>query len=71
MRHKSKITHIGTISEDGTVCNWCFNGEKHPDSAGYALNTKTGEEWFGGYTKDELREVARTGNADLWRNLRQ
>ena len=59
METKAKITRIGTITEDGTVKGWTFDGTrlKPRPSAIRIRKDRHVIELIGGYTIKELREI--------------
>jgi len=62
---KLAITNIGTFDNDGNPIGWSFDGSSHPRSVGEffsLVNADGSYDWhlIGGYTVEELREIANT-----------
>ena len=57
MKHKSKITKVGTFNEETqTFEGWDFDG----GSAGMVIDSETNvTKFIGGYTPEELKAIAR------------
>ena len=56
---KAIILRIGTVDEDNVAQGWGFDCRDCPEVQGTEININTGEQFFAGYTVDELREISK------------